>query len=79
MHHPGHPLLINTLTHYRSTMSCSLKAPMKYKYHAQHWSFPAYPRSGSGWGFVVICQHNLSPEIVHIFKISVPNCRGFAM
>ena len=30
-HHPGYPLLMNTLTHH-STMSGSLNAPIKYKY-----------------------------------------------
>ena len=24
-------------------------------------STPTYPRLGNGWGFVAICQHNLSP------------------
>ena len=26
-------------------------------------STPTYPRSGNGWGFVVICQHNLPPVL----------------
>ena len=31
-------------------------------------SIPTYPRSGNGWGFVVICQHNLSPGLGHLSK-----------
>ena len=54
MHHPGHPLLIYTPTHHRSTMSCSLKVPMKYKYHAQHWlctyHFHSLPTPGQAVG-----------------------------
>ena len=30
---------------------------------------PTYPRPGNGWGFVVICQHNLSPGLGHLSKV----------
>ena len=31
-------------------------------------SIPTYPNSGSRWGFVAICQHNLSPGLGHLSK-----------
>ena len=47
-------------------------------------SISTYPRSGNGWGFVVICQHILSPGLGHLSKNfhcfwnPYTKCRGFA-